>query len=219
MVCPLLGGLPLIAWLTYVFSGKQLSKLGTGNVSVSAAFYHGGKLAGILAVISEAAKGIIAVLLTRLFFPDGSVWELLALIGLVMGRYWMGKGAGTTNVVWGILAHDLKVFGITILLGMISFTINRDRKLGKVGILVILAVVIGLFNPGNPEYFVTAAALSGLMWWIYRQIPDDLDLSANQVHSSSSNVFRFFQAEKNICLLYTSPSPRDLSTSRMPSSA
>ena len=26
-------------------------------------------------------------------------------------------------------------------------------------------------------------------------------------------------AEKNICLLYTSPSPRDLSTSRMPSSA
>jgi len=62
VVCPLLGGLPLISWLTYIFSGKQLSKVGTGNVSVSAAFYHGGKLAGILAVISEAAKGIIAVL-------------------------------------------------------------------------------------------------------------------------------------------------------------
>ncbi len=201
VVCPLLGGLPLVAWLTRLFSGKKLNEIGTGNISVSAAFYHGGKLAGILAVISEAAKGIIAVLLTRLFFPDGSVWELLALIGLIMGRYWLSKGAGTTNVVWGIFAHDLKVFGITILLGMISFTINRDRKLGKIGILVILTVVIGLFNPGNPEYFVTAAVLSGLMWWIYRQIPDDLDLSANQVHSSSSNVFRFFQTEKNIVSL------------------
>ena len=29
----------------------------------------------------------------------------------------------------------------------------------------------------------------------------------------------FFTCEKNDCLLYTSPSPRDLSTSRMPSSA
>jgi len=34
---------------------RQLSELGTGN-SVSAAFYHGGKLAGILAVLSEAFK-------------------------------------------------------------------------------------------------------------------------------------------------------------------
>ena len=34
----------------------------------------------------------------------------------------------------------------------------------------------------------------------------------------SSNIEKELQL-KNICLLYTSPSPRDLSTSRMPSSA
>ena len=28
-----------------------------------------------------------------------------------------------------------------------------------------------------------------------------------------------YEAKRNYCLLYTSPSPRDLSTSRMPSSA
>ena len=32
-------------------------------------------------------------------------------------------------------------------------------------------------------------------------------------------MLRQFYGEDNICLLYTSPSPRDLSTSRMPSSA
>ncbi|VEP12392.1 Phosphoenolpyruvate synthase/pyruvate phosphate dikinase [Hyella patelloides LEGE 07179] len=201
IVCPLLGGLPLIDWITYALTGRQLTKMGTGNVSVSAAFYHGGKVAGILAVISEAAKGIIAVLLTRMFFPRASVWELLALIGLVMGRYWMGKGAGTTNVTWGILAHDIRVFAITILLGGVSFTINRDRQKGKIGILVILAIVIGLFHPNNPEYWVAAISLSGLLWWIYQQIPDDLDLSPNKVHTQSSKVFRFFQAEKNIVSL------------------
>ena len=201
IVCPLLGGLPLIDWLTYAMTGRQLAKLGTGNVSVSAAFYHGGKLAGILAVISEAGKGIAAVLLTRLFFPTGSVWELFALIALVMGRYWMGKGAGTTNVTWGILAHDIRVFTITILLGGISFTLNRDRKQGKVVVLVWLAVVIILFHVNEAEYWGAAIALSGLLWWIYRQIPDDLDLSAKGVNPQSSKVFRFFQAEKNLVSL------------------
>ena len=37
------------------------------------------------------------------------------------------------------------------------------------------------------------------------------DLTLNQIH--------FFTSLGNDCLLYTSPSPRDLSTSRMPSSA
>ena len=198
ILCPLLGGLPLIDWFTYAVSGRQLTKLGTGNVSVSAAFYHGGKVAGILAVVSEAGKGILAVLLTRIFFGSGSVWELLALISLVMGRYWMGKGAGTTNVTWGILAHDIRVFAITILLGGISFTVNRDRQQGKIGVLIILAIVIALFHPFEPEFIVVAFSLSGLLWWIYRQIPDDLGLSANDVHSQSNKVFRFFQAEKNI---------------------
>ena len=68
LVCPLLGGLPLIAWITYALTGRKLSQLGTGNASVSAAFYHGGRFVGILAVLSEAAKGIIAVLLARAFF-------------------------------------------------------------------------------------------------------------------------------------------------------
>lgn len=65
IVCPLLGAIPLIAWITYAITGKNLARLGTGNISVSAAFYHGGKLVGILAVLSEAFKGIAAVLIAR----------------------------------------------------------------------------------------------------------------------------------------------------------
>lgn len=200
-LCPLLGGLPLIDWITYALSGRQLAKLGTGNISVSAAFYHGGTVAGVLAVISEAAKGIIAVMLTRLFFPTGSVWEFLALIALVMGRYWMGKSAGTTNVTWGVIAHDIRVAGLVFLIGMISFTINRDRKKGKIGILIIGTAIVILFHPQEPEYWVAAASLGGLLWWIYQQIPDDLDLPSDKVHTKSNKVFRFFQGDKNIISL------------------
>ncbi|MFM7324140.1 MAG: glycerol-3-phosphate acyltransferase, partial [Nodosilinea sp.] len=62
-LAPLVGGLPLSGWATQAVSGVKLSRVGTTNVGVSAAFYHGGKLAGILAVLLEAAKGIAVVLL------------------------------------------------------------------------------------------------------------------------------------------------------------
>ncbi|MBE9047775.1 glycerol-3-phosphate acyltransferase [Pleurocapsales cyanobacterium LEGE 10410] len=201
IICPLLGGLPLIDWITYTITGRHLSKLGTGNISVSAAFYHGGKGAGILAVLSEAAKGIVAVLLARAFFPAGSVWEIIAIIALVMGRYWMGKSAGTTNAVWGIVAHDAIAAGLVWLISLISFTIIRDRTLGKYGALVLLVVIIGLRNPDRLEYAVATLALASLLAWIYQNIPDDLDLAATTENTSNSKMFRFFQGDQNILTL------------------
>ena len=198
VVCPLLGGIPLIEWITYGITGRQLSKLGTGNISVSAAFYHGGKLVGILAVLSEAAKGIIAVLLARTFFPLDSVWEIIALIALVIGRYWMSKGAGTTNVVWGILVHDAIAFALVFFIGAISFTINRNRLVGKLGVLVLFAIIVGLRHPSQPEYFVAATALASLLAWIYHKIPDDLDLPPTGGEVDSKTVFSFFRGDKAI---------------------
>jgi glycerol-3-phosphate acyltransferase PlsY len=201
IACPLLGGLPLIDWITYALTGRQLSKLGTGNVSVSAAFYHGGKVAGVCAVLSEAAKGIIAVFLARVFFPSGSAWEILAIIALVIGRYWMGSGAGTTNAVWGILAHDAIAAGLVWLISLVGFTIIRDRVIGKYSALVLLVVIIGLRHPYQLEYTFATLGLASLLGWIYQNIPDDLDLVATTDKSSQSRMFRFFQGDKNIISL------------------
>lgn len=204
ILCPLLGGLPLIDWVTYSVTGLHLRKLGTGNVSVSAAFYHGGKLAGILAVVSEAGKGIIAVLLARAFFPRDSVWEIVAIIALVMGRYWIGKSAGTTNAVWGIVTHDPIAAGLTWLISLVSFTIIRDRVLGKYGALILLVVIIGLRNPDRLEYAVATFALASLLAWIYQNMPDDLDLTYPSTQGSNSRMFRFFRGDKNIITLDSS---------------
>ncbi|GAB4227501.1 MAG: glycerol-3-phosphate acyltransferase [Stanieria sp.] len=198
IICPLLGGLPLIDWLTYALTGRQLTKLGTGNVSVSAAFYHGGRLAGILAVLSEAGKGIVAILISRMFFPVNSVWEIIALIALVMGRYWLSKGAGTTNIVWGIVVHDAIAAGLIFFISGVAFTINRNRSTAKYSVLVLLTLIIALRHPEQPEYGISTLALSTLLAWIYQQIPDDLDLSATQATSNSQTMFRFFRGDKNL---------------------
>ncbi|MDJ0846328.1 glycerol-3-phosphate acyltransferase [Crocosphaera sp.] len=196
VVCPLLGGLPLIDWLIYGFKGQKLSQLGTGNVSVSAAFYHGGTFLGVLAVLSEAGKGILAVLLARHFFPDQPFWELMALMALIMGRYWRGKGAGTTNLFWGMVVHDWAATFLTALIGLSSFTIFRDRVTGRLVALLLLAFILTVRHPHDAAYISLAWSLSGLMAWIFYKIPDDLSLPETGVKSSSKTMFNFFRGEK-----------------------
>jgi len=206
--CPLLGGLPLIAWITRALTGRRLGRLGTGNISVSAAFYHGGKLAGILAVLSEALKGIAAVLLARAFFPTQPAWELIALIALVMGRYWVGKGAGTTNVVWGYVVHDWRVALLVFLIGGISFTILREKELGRFGVLFLFPTITALLHLEDFGRIVAAIALAILIGWIYKKIPDDLDLSPTAGQAGSQKMFRFFRGDKAIVSLDDRLDPR-----------
>lgn len=199
--CPILGGLPLIRWITYFLTRKRLQRLGTGNVSVSAAFYHGGKFVGILAVLSEALKGIAAVLLARSFFPLNPEWEIIALIALVFGRYFIGKGAGTTNVVWGYVVHDPIVAFLVFLIGGVSFTIVRDRQFGKIGVLILFPFLTALRHPAETGLIMSAIVLGCFLGWIYKQMPDDLDLRPETAQGESQAMFQFLRSDRGILSL------------------
>ena len=140
------GAIPFISLLTVVVSGKKLSQLGTGNISVSAAFYHAGTLTGIIAVLIEASKGIGVVLLASHWFPNAVSSPLLGLICLVLGRFLIGKGAGTTNVVWGIIAYNWRIAFSIFLFSLVVFILQRDRNTAKYAVLFLLPLVVGSPN-------------------------------------------------------------------------
>ncbi|MGB8702292.1 MAG: glycerol-3-phosphate acyltransferase, partial [Thermosynechococcaceae cyanobacterium] len=190
--CPLIGGIPLTGWMTYFFTGKKLAELGTRNVGVSAAFYHGGTGVGILAVLLEAAKGIGVVWGARQWLPPDPVWELAALVALVAGRYWIGKGAGTTNVVWGIVAYRWPVALLVFVFsgGITAFA--PDRRMGRWIVLMVLPLTIALQVQSLSETGM-AIALSGLLAWIYTQLRDDLALTATEAQPDSQTVFEFLR--------------------------
>ncbi|MBC7825675.1 MAG: glycerol-3-phosphate acyltransferase, partial [Candidatus Parcubacteria bacterium] len=208
IVCPIVGGLPLIDWMTYGMTRKRLKNLGTGNVSVSAAFYHGGRLVGILAVLSEALKGIAVVLLARAFFPDNAEWEIIALIALVFGRYWISKGAGTTNVVWGYAVHDPLSALLVFLIGGIGFTILRERTQGRVGILILFPLVTALRHSQDSALIVMTIALGCLLGWVYQKLPDDLEMRAETAQKNSQSMFRFFRGDRALISLDQPLSPQ-----------
>ncbi len=191
ILCPLLGTIPLISWITYAISRKWLANVGTGNISVAAAFYHGGKLAGILSVVSEASKGIIVVTNAHYFFPSQPVWEIIALIGLVVGRYVTTKGAGTTNVSWGLLVHDPLVTVLVGLLAAIGFWITRSQETIKLGVLVIFPLLVGILHSEELSRIIAAFTLSVLIYWIYSQIPDDLNLPVEGASPQSLGMMQY----------------------------
>ena len=200
---PLLGALPLTGWIVRLLTGKQLAKLGTGNVGVSAAFYHGGTFAGVLSVTAEALKGIAAILVARTFFGNDSIWPMLSLIFLVMGRYWGSQGAGTTNVAWGFFVYDPIVAGLTFLISFIGFTLLRMRDQGRLFVLVLMPVLTALRHPTDGGRVLMVACLSGVVAWIYQKIPDDLDLPMANSTGDSRRMFRFFQGDRALKSLTT----------------
>ena len=201
IVCPLLGAIPLIGWITYALSGKKLANVGTGNISVAAAFYHGGKLAGSICVVSEALKGVAVVIIAQYCFPLQPVWEIIALIALVIGRYVATKGAGTTNVAWGLLAHDPLVAAFVRLIAAIGFLITRSKETIKLGVLVIFPLFVGIIHSQDIPRIMAAFALSGLIYWIYNQIPDDLNLPVEEANPESQQVMQYLSNEDKIITL------------------
>ncbi|MGD1939494.1 MAG: glycerol-3-phosphate acyltransferase [Cyanophyceae cyanobacterium] len=197
-LCPTLGALPLVGWIVQGLTGINLRQVGTGNVSVSAAFYHGGKWVGGLSALAEALKGVAVVLLTRQFFPAGSPWELLSLAALVMGRYWVGGGAGTTNAMWGAMAYDPISFALTWFLSFMGWLIVRDRQQGKYLILVIYPLTVVALPQGSTTHFGMAVMLCGLLGFIYQKVPDDLELSEAGAKKESRGMFRFFRGDRAV---------------------
>lgn len=200
-VCLILGGLPLISWITYGITGRQLAKLGNGNVSVAAAFARGGKLVGILAVLSEALKGILAVRIADYFFSAIPVWQIVALIALVIGRYWIGKGIGTINVVWGIAAYDPIAALLIFIIGGIGYVIGGGCSSSNIATLFSLVAILAIREGDRPEIIIAAITLSSLLAWIYGQIPQDLDLQVKQGKKESITIFRFLRHKKRIISL------------------
>ena len=100
------------------------------------------------------------------------------------------------------IATVLTIFMTGLALG--SYLGGRwiDKKKNALLFYAALEGVIGVYCLLIPSIIDSA---SPLFEWVYQTQTESY---------SKASLYRFF-----ICLLYTSPSPRDLSTSRMPSSA
>ncbi|MCC3504182.1 MAG: PEP-utilizing protein [Oscillatoriales cyanobacterium] len=182
-----LGALPLTRWAVRLLGGKDLRRLGTGNVGVSAAFIHGGKLAGIAAVLAEIARGILPVLAGRFWFPDSPAIAIALLIPLVAARYAIARGGGVTNAVWGLLVFSPPVAVSSGIWGLLVWGLARrlwqkgDRArlfASRCGCLCT-PIWVWVWHQSLPE-FLAAAGLGVLLAAINLSQGDDMALSKSE---------------------------------------
>ncbi|MEG5060423.1 glycerol-3-phosphate acyltransferase [Microcoleus sp. A2-C5] len=182
-----LGALPLTSWAVRLLGGGDLRRLGTGNVGVSAAFIHGGKLAGIAAVLAEVGRGILPVLAGRFYFPDAPQIAIALLIPLVAARYAIAGGGGVTNAVWGLLVFSPPVAVSSGIWGLLVWALarrwwqNGDRArlfASRCGCLCT-PLWVWVWRQSMPE-FLAAAGLGVLLAAINIRQGDDMALSKSE---------------------------------------
>jgi phosphohistidine swiveling domain-containing protein len=182
-----LGALPLTGWAVRVFTRRDLRALGTGNVGVSAAFIHGGKLAGIAAVLAEIVRGITPVLAGRFWFPDAPEIAIALLIPLVAGRYAIARGGGVTNAVWGLLVFSPPVAVSSGIWGLLAWGLaqrwwgegDRARLFASRCGCLCTPIWVWVWRQSIPE-FLAAAGLALLLAAINLSQGDDMALSKSE---------------------------------------
>ena len=137
---------------------------------------------------------VVATCATAALIALGAIWGTLARLGLVaLNSY---DGQSVAPLIWAQAVGCL-VFGYA------------SHKRSK-------AAIEAWYAPAFPMLTVGfAGSCTSFSTWAF----DVFQAFSNGQHYHRVGLYSVMDALAQTCLLYTSPSPRDLSTSRMPSSA
>ena len=101
---------------------------------------------------------------------------------------------------------------------LLQYQNNLESRTDISDISSVKANLVNIFTLVNELDLVLSYRISISEVLIYGDLPtDEENVNIEEITSNLSNVIA--QSKVNICLLYTSPSPRDVEESRMPSSA
>ena len=100
------------------------------------------------------------------------------------------------------------------------YKLTKETKFPN-GLLICFGLIIGgaLGNIVDSVFFGETIFYGKVVDMLYFPLTGESYFLPDWIPFWGGDHFIFFRPIFNICLLYTSPSPRDLSTSRMPSSA
>jgi glycerol-3-phosphate acyltransferase PlsY len=148
-------------------SGKDLRKVGSGNIGATNVMRVVGKTAGIITLVLDAAKGYVAVFLGEQFSgPDSSlplICGFAALLGHcfpVLLKFKGGKGAATGLGVFLRLAPVYIIFALGAFLIVVAIT--RFVSAGSMAAAATMPVALWI-GGAPPVTTLLAAAIAALI--------------------------------------------------------
>lgn len=166
VVAYLLGSIPFGLLVVRALGGPDIRQIGSGNIGAANVTRNAGKLAGILTLLLDAAKGYLAVWLAGHFTAGNIHWMMIAAVFAVVGHIfpvWLGfkggKGVATGLGVFIPICWQVAVAAIALWLLVVIFW--RYSSLGSISAAAALPLFVYLlYAPGHaPPETVTFGTL------------------------------------------------------------
>jgi glycerol-3-phosphate acyltransferase PlsY len=175
IIAYLLGSISFSIIVTWLFSRKDIRTFGSGNAGGTNVLRVMGPLPGIITILGDVGKCILAVLVAKYFLPGGSNAIAMSLAGLfcVLGHmfpvYFGFKGGkGVASSAGMVLALDPRVFLILIAAFAITVIVTRYVSLGS--IVGAVAFPFGMFIfYDNMIVTIAALIIASLVIFMHRK--------------------------------------------------
>ena len=200
----LIGSIPVSIILTKLVKGVDVRDFGSGNAGGTNASRVLGKKYGILVILLDALKGVIAVVLvSRLYFgsfpfpnttpfDDFTLVQIIAGIAAIIGHIWTifagfkgGKGIATgLGVLISIVTIDLLfALGVFLMVMYLSKYISLASISAAVSVPIIMIVRENIFGVDIPSYHTILPFVIGIALLV--------------IYTHRSNVGRLLSGSEN----------------------
>jgi acyl phosphate:glycerol-3-phosphate acyltransferase len=185
----LIGGIPFGLIVVGLMTGSDVRASGSGNIGATNVLRTAGRLAGVLTLLLDAAKGFFAVWLADKLGGGSVLWMSLAALAVLLGHafpVWLRfKGGKAVASFIGAFAYltPLPLLAVLLLFVMVVAW-TRRLSLGSVTAAGLFPVACWMIL--HPEWPVLFAALGAavLIVWRHRD-------NIGRIRADSERVFRF----------------------------
>lgn len=174
----LIGSVNFSILLSRLISGKDIRESGSGNAGATNMLRTYGKKMGVITLLLDVLKGIVAILLSHVavkMFSDTSLYETVGYISgvcVILGHNFPlyfgfkgGKGVATSLGV--VLMLDWKIGLAVAVVAILIMAITRYVSLGSIigGVFYIIAEVVRIVAEGKADAIklVCVIVIGGLL--------------------------------------------------------
>ncbi len=185
----LIGALPFGAWIVKWRTGKDVRELGSGNIGATNVLRTTGKLEGILTLILDIFKGVVAVRMAERVTEGNVYWMSAAAVLVMLGHAYsplmnfQGGKAVASFVGAFLYLTPLPLLSVLLLFVAVVWR-SRFISLGSIVAAALFPFAVWLIL--HPEWPVLAAALFAGVFIVWRH-----QANWQRLQAGTENVFRW----------------------------
>lgn len=180
----LLGSIPTAFWYGKIFHDIDIRKHGSGNSGATNSLRVMGREAGIIVILIDMLKGVVAVEIARLLVnyniiqPSREIsyeliFAIIAVIGHIFPVYAKFKGGKGIATLFGmILAIDILTAGICTCVFLLVLLLTRYVSLGSIMATIsfpVMVLIFTKFREGGPSIMPLGIIISFIVLLTHRK--------------------------------------------------